>query len=87
MHSDNLFLRDAVFRVSQKGRERVLKQHRKNVHAFIEGTLCERGDSTACKVVTYNPYKNSQFVCEGKEITNAPFVHLVDNKVLVGRFA
>lgn len=39
-HLDGLILSDCTFRVSQAGRNRVLREKRKNVHAFVEGTLC-----------------------------------------------
>lgn len=36
-HTTTVELRDAVFKVSQAGRERVLKEKRKNVHAGVQG--------------------------------------------------
>lgn len=38
-HADLVCLDDATFEVSEKGRQRVLAQGRKNVHAGISGTL------------------------------------------------
>lgn len=38
-HCDSVILKDAKFKVSEKGRQRVIKEKRKNVHAFVEGTL------------------------------------------------
>ena len=40
-HADNLHLVDVRFVVSKKGRQRVLEEGRKNVHAFAEGLLVE----------------------------------------------
>lgn len=40
-HCDEVTLAGAVFRVSQAGRERVLRERRKNVHAVIAGKLLE----------------------------------------------
>ncbi|MEE9596432.1 MAG: hypothetical protein V3V96_06615 [Acidiferrobacterales bacterium] len=38
-HADRVSLRDCTFKVSEAGRQRVLKEKRKNVHAGIEGDL------------------------------------------------
>ena len=38
-HADRVTLADATFHVSQSGRERVLREKRKNVHAVVRGTL------------------------------------------------
>ena len=40
-HAKSVILRDASFRVQPAGRERVLKQKRKNVHAYVAGELVE----------------------------------------------
>ncbi len=60
-----------LFRVSELGRQRVLRDKRKNVHAFIEGYLYEAGDHFVDRhnldgpidwdVVKYNPYKGPTF--------------------------
>ena len=57
--------------VREKGRQKVLEEGRKNVHAFVRGTLSDidiflKGISEWAKVepreVTYNPYKYDSFV-------------------------
>jgi hypothetical protein len=40
-HADNLHLVDVRFVVSEKGRQRVLAERRKNVHAFAEGRVID----------------------------------------------
>ncbi len=54
---------DAQFKVSEKGRQRVLREQKKNVHAYVKGTwvskFVPRG---AVKLATYNPYKYGSFV-------------------------
>lgn len=42
-YSSNLTLKDVKFCVNQTGRERVLREKRKNVHAFIRGTIVSGG--------------------------------------------
>lgn len=69
-HRDVVHLSDAVGRVSKAGRERVLREKRKNVHAGMVGQLidcawpdeAEPGTLWDGTVVTYNPYKYSSFV-------------------------
>lgn len=62
-YGDNIFLKDVVFKVSEKGRQRVLREKKKNVHAYARGILINSCSfSEKEKLVTYNPYKYSQFV-------------------------
>lgn len=62
-HANSLHLSNAKFVVRESGRQRVLREGRKNVHAFVRGILEESYEAT-CKGerVTYNPYKFSTFV-------------------------
>jgi hypothetical protein len=62
-HMDELHLTQCTFKVSEAGRQRALKEQRKNVHAGVLGYLSETGKS--CEIrVTYNPYKMDSFqVC------------------------
>jgi len=57
-------LKNVSFVVGQKGRERVLREKRKNVHAVVRGELInfESKSTDGLQRVTYNPYKNSSFV-------------------------
>jgi hypothetical protein len=75
---------NAEFRVSEAGRQRVLAEKRKNVHAFV---ACERfisndGDHGIGAPITYNPYKYQTFVKHGTEepVTTAQFVSLLTLK-------
>lgn len=73
-HLDKIVLRDARFPVSQAGRERVLREKNKNVHAFIEGYICKENEFTEeGRSITYNPYKKNYFFYKsnGREIKNA----------------
>lgn len=64
-HSEYVHLRDCAPKVSEKGRQRVLKERRKNVHAGITGTLVATefpsGDAGVYDEVSYNPYKGPEF--------------------------
>jgi hypothetical protein len=95
LHTDYIFLENAELKVSQKGRERVLREQRKNVHAFIKGFVVDpkiingiEDDYNPNWVdVTYNPYKYDSFVTdEEKAIYRADYVDMcigVDNPVMV----
>jgi hypothetical protein len=63
-HKDKLVLNNVQFKVSEAGRQRVLKEKRKNVHAYAVGDLCEDFVQLTDKTidVTYNPYLYSSFV-------------------------
>ena len=67
-HAEQCILKNAKFKVSEAGRQRVLKEQRKNVHAVILGE--ELHQITYSKVpntsVTYNPYKAKTFIDERK---------------------
>jgi hypothetical protein len=72
-HRTHLMLEDVTFKVSQAGRQRVLREQRKNVHAGAQGTwVPDDGDRVADALYTltalnYNPYKYSTFVNKDTE--------------------
>lgn len=81
-HTNKLFLKDVNFVVQEGGRQRVLKEKSKNVHAFIRGTISKNRKITG-ESITYNPYKYSTFVQrkDQKPIFSARFARLlVKNK-------
>jgi hypothetical protein len=69
-HSDKVLLSGAVFKVSEAGRQRVLRERKKNVHAGVVGEWVGSIDDelTIERIVyngtpiTYNPYKYNTFV-------------------------
>lgn len=52
-HAETVSLRDVTFKVSEAGRQRVLREQRKNVHAVVEGKLLWHG-STAESARTFS---------------------------------
>ena len=67
-HRQWVVLAACKFKVSQAGRQRVLRERKKNVHAGIEGRMLQDsldmvlyGNEQRTKV-TYNPYKYDSFV-------------------------
>ena len=68
-HRRGVVIENPEFVVRKKGRERVLQEGRKNVHAFVRGDyecvqnmLEELGKDYNKKELTYNPYKYDSFV-------------------------
>jgi hypothetical protein len=77
-HTDRLFLRDVKFAVQEGGRQRVLREKRKNVHAFVRGFI-EEDRKIVGKSISYNPYKYSSFIFrkDQKSIFSAKFARLL----------
>jgi hypothetical protein len=84
-HSDTVLLQDAVGKVSQAGRNRVLRESRKNVHAGIVGELVHTGKEGYFpgQEVTYNPYKYESFVHKDTEevYTGSQFAYMDNRRV------
>lgn len=62
-HVSSIILKSPSYKVSEAGRNRVLREKRKNVHAWVEGEEVEslpNGCSCDRKVI-YNPYKSNKF--------------------------
>jgi hypothetical protein len=81
-HVHTITLQDCDLKVSKKGRLRVLKEKRKNVHAGILGTIVLYDTSfpkiTKRKEITYNPYKYDSFVytMDTAKVRKANIIHM-----------
>ena len=87
-HVDKVSLCDPKFVVRKSGRDRVRREGKKNVHAFVKGKLLNPTEDTLLgalvkaltegKAVTYNPYKYDTFVYADTEqpIDNADYAVL-----------
>lgn len=69
-HVDSIMLSPAVFNVNQAGRQRVLIEKKKNVHAYVIGYV--EGVNIDVEVggmipVSYNPYKFKHFYIKSTE--------------------
>lgn len=91
-HADQVALVNVSARVSERGRKRVIREKRKNVHAYLEGTL-ERSESLSQDLyrsltpvtgreITYNPYKSGSFIYRdtGEEFRESKIAVLEANK-------
>lgn len=85
-HTDRMMLTDCRFKVSEAGRKRVLATGRKNVHAYIVGTVRDSAMGTDAQTdrvfgvqVTYNPRRHVSFVSHPRgqvvELADAVLLH------------
>lgn len=83
-HLDNITLEDVEFIVSEPGRQRVLVQKRRNVHAYARGTV-GLSSLDLHDQVSYNPYKGPWFyrVEDNSPIYQASIAHFYQGRVWV----
>ena len=89
--TEHVLLKDVKFAVQPAGRRKVLREKRKNVHAFVRGDMVsphsipypELNEFT--NEVTYNPYHYSTFYFQASElgITHADYALVRHGKVWV----
>ncbi|MDP7724768.1 hypothetical protein [Mycobacterium sp. TY814] len=80
-HAGEVIIGGARFVVRESGRQRVLREHRKNVHAGVIGGVLFEEDFHPDVRVTYDPYRWGTFVNAetGEPITEAVKVYLDPN--------
>lgn len=61
-HVAEITLRDAKFVVQEGGRQRALRERKKNVHAFVKGELVDFSAPQYSRNATYNPFRFDSFV-------------------------
>jgi len=85
-HTNTLRLVDATFKVSEAGRQRVLREQRKNVHAGVIGYIkcfdIGSSSTTGYEQAYYNPYKTTTFMSGTRSIHQASSV-ILDNKIIM----
>jgi hypothetical protein len=86
-HAQNVLLTNCAFKVSKAGRERVLREKRKNVHAGVVGQLGRINVPISympqMTAVTYNPYKYESFVRKNNDfmpVHTASWVYMDENR-------
>ena len=90
-HTHSICLKDVEYKVSEAGRQRVLREKRKNVHAVVKGTIVHSREVWFEKLpfpmdwVTYNPYKNDSFyvVGDGEKIKESQYADLYNNEPIL----
>jgi len=82
---NSVLLKNCTFKVSQKGRERVLREKRKNVHAGVVGEYVDSRKELMENMIeiTYNPYLYDSFVLKHSKrpVKKAEFVLLRNKQV------
>jgi len=78
-------LTNVTFKVSESGRKKVLRERRKNVHAFVvaedyDVKILQKFDLSKLRELYYNPYKHESFVYKD---TGESLSGEVLNKVLI----
>lgn len=74
-HTTIAVLKDVAFKVSEAGRQRTIRERRKNVHAMITGKISHDMPQNWNTRVFYNPYKAGHFVdAMGNKVEKADFV-------------
>lgn len=86
LHTEAVKLTDVKFQVRESGRQKVLQEKKKNVHAFVNGTFegTDTGaDTSGYREATYNPYKYSSFVDKETQqpLQKANEVILINKKI------
>ncbi|WP_449809731.1 hypothetical protein [Metabacillus arenae] len=88
IHCNSILLSSVEFKVSAKGRERVLREKQKRIHAYVEGDFvrCEVNNiiSNVSKVY-YNPYFTENFINTetGQSIFNAKKCYLIQGECFI----
>lgn len=84
-HINYQIMKNVEFKVSEKGRKRVLKEKQKNVHAMVAGDLIEEINESCYEKeeIYYNPYITPKFIIKntGMEITNCDLIMAKNNKI------
>lgn len=81
-HTNEIKLVDCEFKVSEAGRQRVIREQRKNVHAGVVGTMFEH--EIPCSLpVSYNPYRFDKFFNKNtlEPVLRSPAVTMVGRLV------
>lgn len=82
-HADTLWLKNVSPRLSQAGRLRVIRDGRKNVHAYLEGELGAPPGKPLCQgQIIYNPWQHKTFLLEGNEYVGSQYVKFTNKMAL-----
>lgn len=84
-HCRSVSLSSAVFKVSEAGRQKVLTNKRRSVHAFIRGTLqgIDIEVPEGLTQVYYNPYKTRLFLDTDRD----EYIETASEVFCIGKFA
>lgn len=75
-HADRVTLSDVSFHVSESGRQRVLRERKKNVHAVVRGNLLTYmfgGGFKGRSLTPYIKYNGEQFAMSDTQVKYNPY--------------
>lgn len=89
-HEEEVYLRDCRFHVGASGRDRVRREKRKNVHAWVSGELVTplefntftrhpaflASKDFVKRIVSYDPYRDDEFMCGDYPVRTAQLMML-----------
>ena len=86
-HTNDLLLENCTLEVNKNGQERVRREKKKYVHAYVKGYI-PKGQIRAISYgqVTYNPYQDDGFKVNGIITHNASLIHIQDGVRLCVEF-
>lgn len=81
------YFKNVELKVSEAGRQRVLLQKKKNVHAGVKGFRIKDKPCTPVWIsVSYNPYKNENFIdCELNPVHEAAYAMLNEQGLWISK--
>ena len=84
LHTDELTMYRPAFVVRKAGQRRVREERKKNVHAFVVGTILQFHFCLTfpdnCRV-SYNPFQNDTFMQQDKPIRDALYAKMVTSEM------
>lgn len=88
LRTKQISLSNVTFKVRENGRQKVLKDKQKNVHAFVCGTVVEDIlETDGFETVSYNPYKFGYFFNQANldKISDAFLAKLINGKDVMAK--
>ena len=82
VHATEINLYNCSFLVNEKNRLKVIKEKRKNVHAFVRGYIWDT-PLNLIRQASYNPYARNSFYDkgDGSSVYKAHFVKAINGKL------
>jgi hypothetical protein len=79
-HTTHISLRNVSFEVNYSGKMRAQERKMRNVHAYIEGYVCDDFTTTFTTPITYNPFKSINFHIKGSNCAVSSAQQLIINE-------
>ena len=85
-HADKAQVICAIPKVYESGRQRVIREKKKYVHAYLEGWLITSSELSHEdeRPVRYNPYHGPDFLIDGEVVRKLQVAHFGENGKVTG---